>query len=309
MTSILGIGECMVELSSAGTGLWRQGFSGDVFNALWYARALSDDNVTVAFHTALGTDPLSDQLLKFAQNAGIDCTNTPRFEDRKPGLYSIQLDGAERSFTYWRDTSAARMMMRSPELLWPKVEAAEIIYLSGITLAILPEEDCQMLLEGLQVHKKETASIVFDPNIRPHLWQDKDQMRSVISQAAALSDIVLPSFDDETSAFGDRDPETTARRYYGLGAEHVVVKNGPGNTIHLQNGFITSFSVAPVKGIIDTTAAGDSFNGAYIAALLAGVSTEDAIRTAQLCAEQVITHKGALIAYSDLSKGQLAISK
>ncbi|MFT5786217.1 MAG: 2-dehydro-3-deoxygluconokinase [Ascidiaceihabitans sp.] len=309
MTSILGIGECMVELSSAGTGLWRQGFSGDVFNALWYARALSDSNITVAFHTALGTDPLSAQLLEFAQNADIDCSNTPRFEDRKPGLYSIQLNGAERSFTYWRDTSAARMMMRSPELLWPKVEAAEIIYLSGITLAILPEKDCQMLLEGLQLHKKKTASIVFDPNIRPHLWQDKDQMRSVISQAAALSNIVLPSFDDETSTFGDRDPDATARRYYGLGAKHVVVKNGPNDTIHLQNGFITSFSVAPVKGVIDTTAAGDSFNGAYIAALLAGVPTDDAIRAAQRCAGQVITHKGALVTNSGLSIDGITTSK
>jgi 2-dehydro-3-deoxygluconokinase len=34
MASILGISECMVELSSAGVGLWRQGFSGDVFNVL-----------------------------------------------------------------------------------------------------------------------------------------------------------------------------------------------------------------------------------------------------------------------------------
>ena len=131
----------MVELSAAGPGLWRQGFSGDVFNALWYARALSHDNITVAFHTALGTDPLSDELLAFAQNAGIDCTNTPRIQDRRPGLYSIHLDGAERSFTYWRDTSAARMMLRYPEMLWPKVATADVIYLSGITLAILPDDD------------------------------------------------------------------------------------------------------------------------------------------------------------------------
>ena len=44
MTSILGIGECMIELSSAGDDLWRQRFSGDVFNALWYARAHSADD-------------------------------------------------------------------------------------------------------------------------------------------------------------------------------------------------------------------------------------------------------------------------
>ena len=37
MKSILGIGECMIELSSEGLDLWRQRFSGDVFNSMWYA--------------------------------------------------------------------------------------------------------------------------------------------------------------------------------------------------------------------------------------------------------------------------------
>lgn len=300
MTSILGIGECMVELSSVGEELWRQAFAGDVFNALWYARALSRDDVTVSFHTALGTDPLSDQLLEFARCAGIECANTPRLEDRKPGLYSIHLKGAERSFTYWRDTSAARMMMRHPEALWPKIEAAEMIYLSGITLAILPEEDCETLLNALHRRKRERALIAFDPNIRLHLWADKTRMQSVISQAASLSDIILPSFDDERIAFDDPSPEATARRYHQLGAEHVVVKNGPADTIHLQAGVMTRFPVTPVDGVIDTTAAGDSFNGAYIAALLGGVSTAKAIAKAQQCAGRVIQHKGALISSSKL---------
>lgn len=300
MPSILGIGECMVELSAAGPGLWRQAFAGDVFNALWYARATSGQNVDVAFHTALGTDPLSDQLLAFAQDAGIDCTNTPRLTDRKPGLYSIHLNGAERSFTYWRDTSAARMMMRAPDVLWQKVETADVIYLSGITLAILPEDDCNLLLKNLGLRKGSAASIVFDPNIRPHLWADKLRMQQIISQAAAVSDIVLPSFDDEMAAFGDATPEATAKRYHALGADHVVVKNGPEDTIHLKAGNMTIFPVAPVDGVIDTTAAGDSFNGAYIAALLAGLSTQDAIGTAQRCAGHVIRRKGALVPFAEL---------
>ena len=121
MKSILGIGECMVELSSMNKGVWSQGFAGDVFNALWYARAFSQAETNIAFHTALGPDPLSDEMIEFGQSTGIDWSNTPRIADRRPGLYSIHLDGAERSFTYWRDTSAARMMMREPEMLWNKV--------------------------------------------------------------------------------------------------------------------------------------------------------------------------------------------
>lgn len=300
MKSILGIGECMVELSSTEKGLWRQAFSGDVFNALWYARAFSPVETNIVFHTALGTDPLSDEMIEFGQSSGIDWSDTPRIKDRRPGLYSIHLDGAERSFTYWRDTSAARMMMRQPEKLWTKVSTAEIIYLSGITLAILPSEDCDALLEGLKVHKAETAKIVFDPNIRPHLWPDHNHMRTVITKAASMADIVMPSFDDETTAFGDSNPVTTAQRYAALGCKHVIVKDGDNETIHLQDGKITRFSVTPVDDVIDTTAAGDSFNGCYVAALLNGASVAEAILLAQKCAGRVIQIKGALIPFSDL---------
>ena len=295
MPSILGIGECMVELSPAGDGLWKQAFAGDVFNTLWYARNLSAGDIDVSFHTAIGIDPLSDQMLAFAQGAGINCAHIPRLSDRRLGLYSIHLDGAERSFTYWRDTSAARSMMQYPDLLWQKVKAADIIYLSGITLAILPPKDCEELLNGLQHRKKKGAQIAFDPNIRPHLWADPSRMRSVLSQAASHSDIVLPSFDDEQRTFDDPDPEATAQRYRQGGSNHVVVKNGSEETLYLRSNETRRFPVAPVEGVVDTTAAGDSFNGAYLAALLSDCSTEEAIRKAQQCAGKVIQNKGALV--------------
>lgn len=307
MTSILGIGECMIELSSAGPDLWRQRFSGDVFNALWYARAYSLKETEIAFHTAVGTDPMSDQLLAFARSGGINCDDTPRIADRRPGLYTIHLNGAERSFTYWRDTSAAQMMVRQAGKLWQKVAAADVVYFSGITLAILPQEDLENLLVGLLEHKKKGAVLAFDPNIRPHLWNNRNRMLDVITRAAALSDLVLPSFDDEAAAFGDASPEVSARRYADLGANHVVVKNGASATIHLQADCMTAFSVAPVDGVIDTTAAGDSFNGAYVASLQRGFSTEDAILAAQRCAGQVIRHKGAIIPLADLDHGSARV--
>ena len=303
MTTILGIGECMIELSAAGPGLWRQAFAGDVFNALWYARANSPSETEIAFHTAVGVDPLSDQMLAFAHSGGINCIDTPRIAVRRPGLYAIHLDGAERSFTYWRDTSAARMMVRQPGRLWGKVAAADVVYFSGITLAILPPEDVDDLFAGLTKHRKAGSILAFDPNIRPRLWNDASRMLDVISRAATLSDLVLPSFDDEASAFGDTSPEISARRYAGLGADHVVVKNGASETIHLQAGRMTAFPVAPVEGVVDTTAAGDSFNGAYIASLLRGLSTEGAILAAQRCAGQVISQKGAIVRFENPDPG------
>jgi 2-dehydro-3-deoxygluconokinase len=300
MTSILGIGECMIELSPAEGSLLRQGFAGDVFNALWYAKATGGPDIDVAFFTAVGDDPISDRMLDFAATAGIRCDFVPRMPGRRPGLYMIHLTGAERSFSYWRDTSAARLMMRQADRLWTEVAEADCVYFSGISLAILSPEDCDLFLGALRSRMKPGACIAFDPNIRPHLWDDADRMREVISHAAALSDIVLPSFDDESRCFGDATPQDTARRYTALGAGQVVVKNGPLPTLLLDSDGMKEIPVPPIDGVIDTTAAGDSFNGAYLSALGRGATMTQAIAKAQACAAQVVCCKGALVPFADL---------
>ena len=66
------------------------------------------------------------------------------------------------------------------------------------------------------------VTVVFDPNIRPRLWSDPAGMRQVLTSAAALADLVLPSFDDEAACFGDRTPEDTLKRYLDAGVAEVV---------------------------------------------------------------------------------------
>ena len=66
MPLCLGIGELMVELApSDSPDSLRRGFAGDVFNTLYYARLLMPANWQVGFHTAFGTDSLSDDMIAF----------------------------------------------------------------------------------------------------------------------------------------------------------------------------------------------------------------------------------------------------
>lgn len=172
MKRLLGFGECMVELSAAGEGLWRQGFAGDVFNTLWYGRRALPPEWEVQFHTALGDDALSSQLLAFINGSGIACNNVMRIAGKSPGLYAIHLNNGERRFSYWRSASAARDMLGAPELLWDKVRRADVIFYSGISLAILPSDQVLKLLGDLRSKASKGAIIAFDPNIRPALWSN-----------------------------------------------------------------------------------------------------------------------------------------
>lgn len=292
---IVAIGECMIELAAAGEGLYRKGFAGDTFNTAWYLRRELGADWRVAYLTALGTDTTSDEMLAFFAEADIETDPVRRIDGAMPGLYMIHLDGAERSFSYWRDTSAARQLAADPGHLEAAFADGDAFYFSGITLAILPATDRNALLEKLGAAKAAGKAVAFDPNIRPRLWPDPAEMRRSIEAAAGVSTICLPSFPDEEAAFGDASLAETADRYLGLGADEVVVKDGPDPALVADADTREQIAAETVTQALDTTGAGDSFSAAYFAARLDGLPPVDSARKGHALAAQVVQHYGALL--------------
>ena len=137
--------------------------------------------------------------------------------------------------------------------------------------------------------------MAFDPNLRPRLWESVDEMTAAVMEGARVSDIVLPSFEDEAEYFGDADPQATAARYASEGADLIIVKNGPAEVFY-QNGDESGVvTVPPVAKVVDTTAAGDSFNAGFFAALHQGKAIPDCILSGASIAGQVIGGRGALV--------------
>ncbi len=293
----LGLGECMVELAPTPDGTLQQGFAGDVFNTLWYCARVLEPGWKVRFQTALGTDTLSDELISFAQEAGIDCATVPRLPGAMPGLYMIRLTEGERSFLYWRGQSAARRMMEAADLVATQMMSAEVVYLSGITLAILPPQARTELIALMGQARDAGALVAFDPNVRPALWESADAMRLTLTQAAAAASLILPSHDDEASAFGDASPEDTAARYHDAGTPIVVVKNGAEPVITQSAQGLARYETPPLAGpVIDSTAAGDSFNAGFLSEYLRSGDIGAAVRAGQELAAWVVRGRGALVA-------------
>jgi 2-dehydro-3-deoxygluconokinase len=296
---IASIGECMIELVEAGQGLMRQGYGGDSLNtAVYLRRSLPPDAGQVAYVTALGDDAFSDEMVGGWQAEGLDCSHVARLTGRLPGLYVIRTDPrGERSFLYWRSTAAARDVFAGAEgrARLAALAGFDLVYLSGVSLAILAEEDRQALLARLAECRRQGATIAFDPNYRPRLWPDGLAARGVMTEAARTATIVLPSFADEQALFGDPDPRATLARLHGLGAAEVIVKDGEAPIHFRMNG--ETFEALPVRvaDAVDTTGAGDSFNGAYLAARLQGRTVGEAVDAATRLAAVVVRHRGAVI--------------
>jgi 2-dehydro-3-deoxygluconokinase len=290
---LLSIGEAMAELRSAGPA-FAVGFAGDTFNTAVYCRRLLPPAMQVGYLTHVGTDPLSDGFLALARAEGIGTSAITRDPLHNIGIYSVQTDRAgERSFHYWRSTSAARQLFQGAADL-AVLDGAERIFLSAITLAIIAPEAREALLDRLATLRATGTAIAFDSNYRPRLWPDAETARDWIRRMWRMTDVALASVDDEQALFGDADASAVLDRLRGDGCREGALKCGARGPVPVAPN-ISPGSFAPAAQVVDTTAAGDSFNGAYLAARILGHDEVAAMDWGHRMAATVIGQPGAII--------------
>ncbi|GGP24631.1 sugar kinase [Silvimonas amylolytica] len=292
------IGECMVELQRQTGGLAYR-FGGDTLNtAVYLARQLKQAPFEVAYVSALGTDSLSEEMIASWQAEGIVTRWVQRLADRLPGIYLIETDEAgERTFHYWRKDAAARYWLHGPDTQRVLVALArtDVVYLSGISLAILTPDDRNTLFDALTQCKARGGMIVFDNNYRARLWESQAVAAACYRRMLSLSSLALLTLDDEVALYGEADVETVIARTRALGVAEVVIKRGGSASVVATDALRLEVAPVPVTPVVDTTAAGDSFAAGYLAARLTGQGPGAAMQTAHKLAGAVIQHRGAII--------------
>jgi len=169
----------------------------------------------------------------------------------------------------------------------------DVIYLSAITLAILPAEVRKALLGWIrQARINGDCLFAFDSNYRPSLWTKPGEARDWVEKAWRITDIALPSMDDETAMFKDASTEAIFARFADYGPKTGALKNGADGPLPLSPlADLPEFS--PALKVVDTTAAGDSFNGTFLGAILTGRNLPTALAEGHQCASQVVGFAGA----------------
>jgi len=290
------IGECMIELQHRADGSLQQSFGGDTLNTAVYLRRDLGENSTVDYVTALGDDSFSDAMCKHWAEEGLGLERVQRLPGRLPGLYCIQTDArGERKFLYWRNEAAVRDCFTTPaaEPILAQLPTYDVVYFSGVTLAVLGETGRGRLLQALIETRQRGGKVVFDNNYRPRLWASVEAARAAYHTVLAEVDIALLTEDDEQALFGYEDSEQVFAAYPGIA--EVVLKRGADACLIRCEGERFAVPALVVEKVVDTTAAGDSFSAAYLAGRLKGETPAQAALAGHRLASRVIQMPGALI--------------
>lgn len=290
---VLCLGEMMVEVAARPDGTARMGFGGDTFNTAVYLARLGQPT---EYLTAFGDDPFSAMARAALAEEGVSDAGCPTATGATLGLYAIRTDArGERTFTYWRHNAPARGLFGPwfSDSVEARLMQAGMVYLSGITLWLYDAPALDRLFALLAKARRAGAKVAFDGNYRPRLWgADRGATRALYDRMLRLTDICLATADDEQALWDDASAEESIARLRGAGVVEVVVKSGPDGALLGSGVWVPT---TPDPSPVDTTAAGDSFNAAYLAARLSGIDPDAAAAAGNTLAAKVIRHPGALM--------------
>lgn len=280
---LVGLGECMVEFNAteplASARRFSKAYGGDVLNALV---AAARQGARTAFVSRVGDDPFGAGLRAAWQEEGVDVGQAPLVPGEN-GVYFISLDAhGERSFTYRRAGSAASQLSAG-DIDEAFIASARCILLSGITQAISPGARAATLAAA-RCAREHGVLVAYDPNYRPRLWESEGAARAACAELMPCVDILIPSLPADAAILPGAPHELVA---------HAVVKHGDEGCEVWLHGQCTAVPAIAVQ-VVDTTGAGDAWNGAYLAAVLRGEAPAAAAALANRVAAAKLAHRGAI---------------
>jgi len=290
---VLAIGEPLLEFSTADdrpldeAGRFSRGFGGDTSNFVVAARR---SGAAAGYITRLGDDAFGDAFVRLWESEDIDTTHVTREAGGRTGIYFISRDAARSAFTYYRADSAASRLAPG-DVPDDAIRSAKALHVSGITQAISTSA-CDAAFHAMRVAGGAGALVSYDPNYRPALWAP-DRARAVVTRSVELSDIALPNVEEGRILTDLDEPAAILKWFADLGPRIVVLKMGAQGCLLWYDGQVTEVPPHPVTPV-DSTGAGDAFDGAFVARLVEGVSPPEAARYAAVAGALTTQGHGAV---------------
>lgn len=284
---LLCLGEPIVEFNQQPDGRYLPGHGGDTSNC---AIAAARQGAHVGYLTHVGADAFGRSFIDLWQAEGVDTTTVRAVEGGQTGIYFVTHGAGGHEFSYFRDGSAASRMTPA-DLPRAALETAQILHVSGISQAI-SQSAADTVFAAIEIVSAAGGRVSYDSNLRLKLWP-LDRARAIIHAGMAMADIALPGLEDAEALTGLSDPDRIADFYLGLGAGIVALTLGAEGTLVATPEKRMRVPGRPVS-VVDATGAGDTFDGAFLARIIAGDDPFTAAAYANAAASIAVQGYGAV---------------
>ena len=284
---VVALGEAMVEFNQRGGDAWQQGFGGDTSNM---AIAAARQGAAAGYISRVGDDSFGRALCTLWRGEGLDTSGVEVDPAAPTGVYFVSHGPSGHEFSYLRAGSAASRM--TPALAaYAALAGTGFLHVSGISQAISASA-CDTVYAAIEAARAGGARVSYDPNLRLKLWP-LARARAIVAATLALVDWALPSAEDVAVLSGHDDAASQLDWCHAQGAVAVVLKRGAHGCIVSFAGERTELPGVPAT-VVDATGAGDCFDGAFVARLMAGDTPLAAARYANVAAALSVGGVGAI---------------
>lgn len=258
---ILCCGEALIDMlprqTAGGSACFQPFPGGSVFNT---AVTLGRLGVPAGLFTGLSRDLFGSQLAAYLAESRVDIALAER-SDRPTTLAFVTLTDGQARYAFYDENTAGRMLADDALPALPDKVAA--LFFGGISLMVEPAAGTY---EALLLREAQARPVMVDPNIRPGFIADEPVYRARLDRLLAQAAIVKVSDEDLHWIMGTGALEDLAHGLRARGPGIVCVTEGAKGVRAFTASGMTAASARRVD-VVDTVGAGDTFNGAFLAAL------------------------------------------
>lgn len=196
--------------------------------------------------THIGDDERGRRIADYVKASGAQLVPGSTSADRTPTAVATIEDDGSAAYTFDLDWQ----LSGTPEVAPP-------LFVHTGSIAAVREPGCLAVAALLDAYRV-SATLSFDPNVRPSLIADRDVARERVARLVERSDIVKASDEDLRWIDPDHEPEWTAQAWLASGPALVVVTMGDRGALAFCSAGRVRVAARPVA-VVDTVGAGDAF--------------------------------------------------
>ncbi len=305
MSKLYSVGELLIDFQSVGTESLKntkefvKNAGGAPANVCVQAVKLGRDAV---YLTKVGDDGFGDFLIETLKDEGVDTTFISKSADYDTSLAFVSFqDNGEREFSFYR-RAAADLHFTPNDFERVEFNVGDVLEFGSVALKTDDAKETHKYL--IEKVKRAGGLVCFDPNLRFNLWENAEELRRTVQEFAVYADIIKVGRDELEFLTGGPGFGGIDRMFTGNLKILLVTDGGRGAKLYLSDGKVFECGGYKVK-TVDTTGAGDSFFGGFIARIMenGGISENadyaEMLRFACKCGAYTTTHYGAIPAMGD----------